>query len=162
VVDVMVTKETTMNIQNSNRSFNQGNYLDPGNLSKSDTELLKNARHYWDASDSYHFGECAYKYLLGKLNLDDDDEVVIRQFLNTASHGEIPMRRSSLLDRFMNGVTLAAVEQEVEEIDKALGLDKTELSIYDFIDSRLATKTRKALIDLWNAEHPEQCRKPHS
>ena len=162
MVDVMVTKETkTMNIQDRNRPFTHGNYLDSGKLSKSDTELLENARHYWDASDSYHFGECAYEYLVGKLNLDDEDDVVIRQFLNTASNGEMPLRQSSLLDRFMNGVTLAAVEQGVKEIDKALGLDKTELSIYDFIDSRLATRTRKALLDLWQAEHPEE-RRLHS
>lgn len=151
-----------MNIANGNRSFNHGSYLDSANLSKGDIELLKDACHYWNASDSYHFGECAYEYLVGKLNLDDDDEIVIRQFLNTVSNGEMPIRRSSLLDRFMNGVTLAAVEQEVKEIDKALGLDKTNLSIYDFINSQLASKTRRALIDLWNSEHPEERAKLHS
>jgi hypothetical protein len=159
----MVTKEAlAMNTGNRNRSHSHGNYLDSGKLSKSDIELLENARHYWNAADSYHFGECAYEYLVGKLNLDNDDEIVIRQFLNTVSNGEMPIRRSSLLDRFMNGVTLAAVEQEVTEIDKALGLDKTSLSIYDFIDSRLAGKTREALVDLWNAEHPEERGKLHS
>ena len=159
----MVTKEAlAMNIVNRHRSYSHGNYLDAGNLSKGDIELLKNARHYWNASDSYHFGECAYEYLVGKLNLSDDDEIVIRQFLNTVSNGEMPIRRSSMLDRFMNGVTLAAAEQEVKEIDKELGLDKTSLSIYDFIDSRLSSKTRKALIDLWNLEHPEKRGKLHS
>jgi len=159
----MVTKEAlAMNIGNRNSSYSHGNYLDPGKLSKGDIELLRNARHYWNASDSYHFGECAYEYLVGKLNLNNDDEIVIRQFLNTVSNGEMSIRRSSLLDRFMNGVTLAAVEQEVKEIDKALGLDKTNLSIYDFIDSRLAGKTREALIDLWNAEHPGERGKLHS
>jgi hypothetical protein len=59
-------------------------------------------------------------------------------------------------------LTLAAVEQEVKEIDKALGLDKTRLSIYDFIDAQLAAKTRKALIELWNAEHPEERTRLHS
>jgi hypothetical protein len=157
------TKETrTMNIQDRNRSFAHGNYLDSGNLSKSDAELLENARHYWNASDSYHFGECAYEYLVGKLKLNDEDEVVIRQFLNTVSDGEMPLRQSSLLDRFMNGVTLAAVEQEVKEIDKALGLDKTRLSIYDFIDAQLAAKTREVLIELWNVEHPEERTRLHS
>ena len=144
-----------MNDRNAATRYSQGNYLDTGRLSKVDHDLLNDARHYWDVSDSYHFGECAYEYLVGKLNLSDDDEVVIRQFLNTASNGQMPMRRSSLLDRFMNGVTLAAVEQEVKEIDKALGLDTTSLSIYDFMDSRLSAKTREALITLWNAEHPE-------
>ena len=100
-----------MNIGNGNRSFNHGSYLDSANLSKGDIELLKEARHYWNASDSYHFGECAYEYLVGKLSLDDDDEIAIRQFLNTVSNGEMPIRRSSLLDRFMNGVTLAAVAE---------------------------------------------------
>ncbi|MGD8234946.1 MAG: hypothetical protein PVJ65_02270 [Chromatiales bacterium] len=151
-----------MNIQETNRYFTHGNYLDSGKLSRSDIELLHNARHYWEVSDSYHFGECAYEYLVGKLNLDDEDEIVIRQFLNTASNGEMPIRQSSLLDRFMNSVTLAAVEQGIKEIDKALGLDKTELSIYDFIDAQLAAKTRKALVDLWNSEHPEKRGKLHS
>ncbi len=151
-----------MNIGNGNRSFNHGSYLDSADLSKGDIELLQEARHYWDASDSYHFGECAYEYLVGKLSLDDDDEIAIRQFLNTVSNGEMPIRRSSLLDRFMNGVTLAAVEQEIKEIDKALGLDETNLSIYDFIDSQLAAKTRKALVDLWQAEHPEERTRLHS
>ena len=159
----MVASETSaMNIGERNRRFIQGNYLDADNLSKNDAELLRDARDYWKASDSYHFGECAYEYLVGKLNLDDDDEIVIRQFLNTVSNGEMPIRRSSLLDRFMNGVTLAAVEQEVKEIDKALGFDKTNLSIYDFINSQLASKTRRALIDLWNSEHPEKQEKLHS